>query len=155
MCVSPSGISSHTSNIYIYMLPIFALTSAFVLNAAPPLHCSGRGAAPTLRVKGYFASRDVRLVSRRAEDVAAFQERERIRRDVVYDEDYYAFHPKGLSLEFYPGDRVEVVGDVKVKEIENARGRTGVVTHYEFDDEYESCQTCSTACPVTVELDEA
>ena len=74
---------------------------------------------------------------------------------VVYDEDYYAFHPKGLSLEFYPGDRVEVVGDVKVKEIENARGRTGVVTHYEFDDEYESCQTCSTACPVTVELDEA
>ena len=124
------------------MLPIFALTSAFVLNAAPPLHCSGRGAAPTLRVKGYFASRDVRLVSRRAEDV-------------VYDEDYYAFHPKGLSLEFYPGDRVEVVGDVKVKEIENARGRTGVVTHYEFDDEYESCQTCSTACPVTVELDEA
>ena len=138
-----------------HMLPIFALTSAFVLNAAPPLHCSGRGAAPTLRVKGYFASRDVRLVSRRAEDVAAFQERERIRWDVVYDEDYYAFHPKGLSLEFYPGDRVEVVGDVKVKEIENARGRTGVVTHYEFDDEYESCQTCSTACPVTVELDEA
>ena len=137
------------------MLPIFALTSAFVLNAAPPLHCSGRRAAPTLRVKGYFASRDVRLVSRRAEDVAAFQERERIRWDVVYDEDYYAFHPKGLSLEFYPGDRVEVVGDVKVKEIENARGRTGVVTHYEFDDEYESCQTCSTACPVTVELDEA
>ncbi len=97
----------------------------------------------------------MRLVSRRAEDVAAFQERERIRWDVVYDEDYYAFHPKGLSLEFYPGDRVEVVGDVKVKEIENARGRTGVVTHYEFDDEYESCQTCSTACPVTVELDEA
>ena len=47
------------------------------------------------------------------------------------------------------------MGDVKVKEIENARGRTGVVTHYEFDDEYESCQTCSTACPVTVELDEA
>ena len=137
------------------MLPIFALTSAIVLNAAPPLHCSGRGAAPTLRVKGYFASRDVRLVSRRAEDVAAFQERERIRWDVVYDEDYYAFHPKGLSLEFYPGDRVEVVGDVKVKEIENARGRPGVVTHYEFDDEYESCQTCSTACPVTVELDEA
>ena len=47
-----------------------------------------------------FVSRDVRLVSRRAEDVAAFQERERIRWDVVYDEDYYAFHPKGLSLEF-------------------------------------------------------
>lgn len=67
----------------------------------------------------------------------------------VYDEEYVE-----AAQPFYPGDRVEVIRDVKVKEIENTKGMQGVVTHYEFDDGYESCQTCSTSCPVTVLLDE-
>ena len=55
--------------------------------------------------------------------------------------------------EFYPGDIVKIVTDIKVKEIENAKGMQGLVTHYEFDDGYESCQTCSTSRPVVVLLD--
>ena len=87
-------------------------------------------------------------------DVAAFHEKERIRWDVVYDETYVE-----APQEFYPGDRVKIVSDVQIKrfgkvEIESAKGMQGTVTHYEFDDGYESCQTCSTACPVTVLLDE-
>ena len=124
-----------------------------------PVHQPPRGLSPVLRadstVKGYFASTDVVLLERKEEDVAAFHEKERNRWDVVYDEDYYARHgPGGQDLEFYPGDRVEVVNSVKVKEIEDVKGMQGVVSHYEFDDGYESCQTCSTSCPVTVLLDE-
>ena len=103
-------------------------------------------------VRGYFANRDVLLIERSEEAVAAFHEKERIRWDEVYDEVYV--EGQYGELEYYPGDRVKVVGDVSVKEIENAFGMLGVVTHYEFDDGYESCQTCSTSCPVTVLLDE-
>ena len=99
--------------------------------------------------KGYFSTNDVILVERRDEDVAAFHEKERTRWREVYDEEY-AEAPQ----DFYPGDRVQIVSAVKVKEIEDASGMMGVVTHYEFDDGYESCQTCSTSCPVTVMLDE-
>ena len=51
--------------------------------------------------------------------------------------------------EFYPGDRVEIVSSCPVKEIEDAKGLRGVVTHYEFDDGYECCQTLSTSTPLT------
>ena len=110
-----------------------------------------------LGVKGYFAADDVLLVQRSEEDVAAFHQKERNRWDEVYEEDYkgastYAWDVATQGV-FYPGDRVEVVGDVKVKDIENAKGMCGVVTHFEFDDGYEACQTCSTTFPVTVLLD--
>ena len=114
---------------------------------------------PALRMqavglKGYFADRDVLLVERKQEDVAAFHAKERTRWREVYDEEY-----KEAPVEFYPGDRVRIVSDVPVKRrgevvLESAKGIEGVVTHYEFDDGYESCQTCSTACPVTVLFDE-
>ena len=100
-------------------------------------------------LKGYFATSDVQLVERSEDDVSAFHEKERTRWRVVYDEEY-----KEAPQEYYPGDRVKVVNDVKVKEIENANGMQGVVVHFEFDDGYESCQTCSSSCPVTVLLDE-
>ena len=116
-----------------------------VANAMPMASADG--------VKGYFASKDVMLLKRSEDSVAAFHEKERHRWDVVYDEDYFERYPGGMDLEFYPGDRVEIVTDVKVKHLENAKGMRGTVTHYEFDDGYESCQTCSTSCPVTVVLD--
>ena len=65
------------------------------------------------------------------------------------DDEEYVEAPQ----EFYPGDRIKVVSDAKVKEVA-AKGLRGVVTHFEFDDGYESCQTCSTSCPVTVLLEE-
>ena len=99
-------------------------------------------------VKGYFASTDVLLIERKEEDVSAFLEKERIRWDVVYEEEL----PAKYDQEFYPGDLVEIVADVQVQDIENAKGMRGVVTHYEFDDGYESCQTCSTSRPLTVLL---
>ena len=102
-----------------------------------------------MQVKGYFGSTDVKLIERKDEDVAAFHASETRRWDVVYDEVYVE-----TPQEFYPGDRVEVVADIKVKDIENAKGMQGVVTNFEFDDGYESCQTCSTSCPVTVLLDD-
>ena len=98
-------------------------------------------------VKGYFGTTDVVLIERKDEDVAVFHAKERHRWREVYDEEYVE-----APQEFYPGDRVKVDGDVKVKEIENARGMQGLVTHFEFDDGYESCQTCSSSCPVTVLL---
>ena len=112
------------------------------------------GAAALPPLKGYFADRDVLLVERSQEDVTAFHAKERTRWREVYDEEY-----KEAPVEFYPGDRVEVVCDEPVKRrgevvLESARGIQGVVTHYEFDDGYESCQTCSTSCPVTVQFDE-
>ena len=73
-------------------------------------------------VIGYFACRDVSLVERRDEDVATFHAKECERWDVVYDDDYYARHPGGIVLDFYPGDRVEIVNDVALKDIESARG---------------------------------
>lgn len=106
-------------------------------------------------VKGYFAISDVLLIERSADDVARFHEKERIRWREVYDEEY-----KEAPQEFYPGDRVKVVSEepvrfgFPVKIIENPKGMEGVVTHYEFDDGYEACQTCSTSCPVTVMLEE-
>ena len=99
---------------------------------------------------GFFAIKDVLLVERSEEDVKAFHAKESRRWLEVYDETYVE-----APQDFYPGDRVKVVGDCKVKEIENAKGMTGVVTHFEFDDGYESCQTCSTSGPVTVRLDES
>eukprot|EP00747_Dinoflagellata_sp_TGD_P220057 gnl/TRDRNA2_/TRDRNA2_92069_c1_seq2.p1 gnl/TRDRNA2_/TRDRNA2_92069_c1~~gnl/TRDRNA2_/TRDRNA2_92069_c1_seq2.p1 ORF type:complete len:109 (+),score=14.29 gnl/TRDRNA2_/TRDRNA2_92069_c1_seq2:46-327(+) len=89
------------------------------------------------------------IVKRNQEDVAAFHEKERKRWRDVYDEEYTE-----TPQDFYPGDRVEIVEDIGVTGIENVKGMQGVVTHYEFDDGYESCQTCSTSCPVTVLLDE-
>ena len=100
-------------------------------------------------LKGYFQINEVLLVDRKESDVAAFHEKERRRWREVYDEDYVE-----APQEFYPGDRVEIVRDVQVKDIENAKGMQGVVTHYEFADGYESCQTCRTSNPVTVLLDE-
>lgn len=106
-------------------------------------------------VKGYFALSDVKLIQRKQDDVDAFNAKERNRWEVVYEEEC----PESLLeslLEggFFPGDRVEIIGDdVKVKGIENAKGMQGVVTHYEFDDGYEACQTCSTSVPVAVLLD--
>jgi len=88
------------------------------------------------------------LVDRKEEDVTAFMEKERTRWDIVYDEEL----PDPYDQEFYPGDRVEIVNDIKVKELD-ARGMQGTVVHFEFDDGFESCQTCSTACPLTVMLD--
>ena len=102
-----------------------------------------------MAVKGYFASSDVELIERKDEDVAAFHAKEAHRWDVVYEEVY-----KEVPQDFYPGDRVEIVSDMPVKEIENAKGMRGVVVHYEFDDGYECCQTLSTSLPVEVLLDE-
>ena len=101
-------------------------------------------------VKGYFAIDDVLLIKRNPEDVDAFLEKERTRWCEVYDEEL----PAVYDQTFYPGDEVEIVSDVKVKEIESTKGMRGVVTHYEFDDGYESCQTCSTSRPLTVLLRE-
>ena len=105
-------------------------------------------------LKGYFAIKDVLLVERSEVDVTAFHAKERTRWREVYDEEYTE-----APQEFYSGDRVEVVSDVPLKRrgevvTESAKGIQGVVTHYEFDDGYESCQTCSTSCPVTVMFDE-
>ena len=100
---------------------------------------------------GYFASADVLLLERKDSDVEAFMEKERERWDVVYDE--VLPEKYGDGLEFFPGDRVKIVGDVKVKEVD-VKGRQGTVRHYEFDDGYEACQTCSTTYPVTVILDD-
>merc|ERR1719401_565269 len=104
-------------------------------------------------IKGWFAKSDVQLIERSEEAVEAFHEKERIRWDKVYDEVY----TKGQygELEFYPGDRVKVVGDVEVKDIKNAKGMEGVVTNFDFDDGYESCQSCESSFPVTVLLDPA
>ena len=88
--------------------------------------------------KGYFAERDVALVQRNDADVAKFHEKEAQRWDVVYDEDYYARHPGGIELAFYPGDTVEIAGDVDDKGL---RRRDAL----QLDDGYESCQTCSTS----------
>ena len=82
------------------------------------------------------------VVKRRDEDVAAFHETERERWRKVYDEEYVE-----TKQDFYPGDRVEVLDD-------DYEGRQGVVLHYDFDDGYESCQTCQSSYPVTVLLDE-
>ena len=119
------------------------------LPAATASRIGPRKSQPVMRAgaKGYFAERDVALVQRNDADVAKFHEKEAHRWDVVYDEDYYARHPGGIELAFYPGDTVEIVGDVDDK------GLRGVVTHFEFDDGYESCQTCSTSCPVAVMLE--
>jgi hypothetical protein len=67
----------------------------------------------------------------------------------VYDEEYVE-----TAREFYPGDRVRVVRSVRVKAIEDACGMEATVTNLEFEDGYESCQTCSQSCPLTVLLDE-
>ena len=100
-------------------------------------------------VKGYFAIRDLLVVERKEEDVAAFHENERKRWREVYDEEYVE-----TAQDFYPGDRVEVIADVSVnKDIKNAEGMRGVVTHFDFDDGYESCQTCQSSYPVTVLLE--
>lgn len=104
-------------------------------------------------IKGYFSLRDVVLVKRNENDVAAFHEKERKRWRDVYDAEY-----KETPQDFYVGDRVKVVTDVEVLKggkvvIENADGMQGVVTNYDFDDGYESCQTCGTSVPVTVLLD--
>ena len=119
------------------------------LPAATASRIGPRKSQPGMRAgaKGYFAERDVALGQRNDADVAKFHEKEAHRWDVVYDEDYYARHPGGIELAFYPGDTVEIVGDVDDK------GLRGVVTHFEFDDGYESCQTCSTSCPVAVMLE--
>ncbi|CAJ1358862.1 unnamed protein product [Effrenium voratum] len=92
--------------------------------------------------KAYFGIRDLMVVKRRDEDVAAFHETERERWRKVYDEEYVE-----TKQDFYPGDRVEVLDD-------DYEGRQGVVLHYDFDDGYESCQTCQSSYPVTVLLDE-
>ena len=99
---------------------------------------------------GYFAIRDLLVVQRNEEDVAAFHESEKKRWRKVYDEEYVE-----TPQDFYPGDRVEVISDVSVnKDIKNAEGMRGVVTHFDFDDGYESCQTCQSSYPVTVLLDD-
>ena len=126
-----------------------ACANAFTLAAHPHTAAqTSRAPSLTMQVKGYFGSTDVKLIERKDEDVAAFHTSETRRWDVVYDEVYVE-----TPQEFYPGDRVEVVADIKVKDIENAKGMQGVVTNFEFDDGYESCQTCSTSRPVAVLLD--
>lgn len=101
-------------------------------------------------VKGYFAIRDLLVVERKEEDVQKFHEKEKVRWRKVYDEEYVE-----TPQDFYPGDRVEVIADVSVnKDIKNAEGMRGVVTHFDFDDGYESCQTCQSSYPVTVLLDD-
>ena len=130
----------------------FSAAAAFNLGpATASLHPRAANALLQMQagqLKGYFATSDVQLVARSEEDVTAFHEKERNRWRVVYDEDYVE-----APQEYYPGDRVKIVSDIKVKEIENANGMQGTVVHFEFDDGYESCQTCSSSCPVTVLLD--
>ena len=136
------------------MLLIARAACSFNLPATKP-PVEARACIQMAGVKGYFAMRDVLLVERSDDDVAHFHEKERIRWREVYDEEY-----KEAPQEFYPGDRVKVVSEeplrfgFPVKTIENPKGMEGVVTHYEFDDGYEACQTCSTSCPVTVMLEE-
>ena len=100
-------------------------------------------------LNGYYSERDVILIERKDADVKRFHDKERQRWLDVYEEVY-----NEVPQDFYPGDRVEVVADVKVKDIESTKGMTGVVTHFEFDDGYEACQSCTTTTPVTVLLDE-
>lgn len=145
---APALVSSHVSHAVHGTTPGAIpvgrhVSHAVVVRRATPQMAAG--------VKGYFALGEVLLLERRDEDVAAFNEKERHRWREVYEEEC----PDSLlqSIEYYPGDRVEIVGDVQVKEIENAKGMRGFVTHYEFDDGYESCQTCSTTRPVAVLLD--
>ena len=130
------------------MLLIARAPCAFNLPATPP-SVEARSTLQMAGVKGYYSINDVLLVKRCDEDVSRFHEKERERWRVVYDEEY-----KEAPQEFYPGDRVKIVSEEPVKTISNPKGMEGVVTHYEFDDGYEACQTCSTSCPVTVMLEE-
>mmetsp|Transcript_49332 Transcript_49332/g.81920 ORF Transcript_49332/g.81920 Transcript_49332/m.81920 type:complete len:193 (+) Transcript_49332:45-623(+) len=148
---------------------VMLLSSSAAFNFPGPAHWGSRRAArngdrPVLQMlagmkeikKSYFAIEDVLLVERTEDDVIAFHEKERRRWLEVYDEVYVE-----APQEFYPGDRVQVVSSVLVKAVFDdsvedfidAKGMQGCVVHYEFDDGYESCQTCSTSCPVTVQLD--
>lgn len=134
-------------------LALIQCTAAFTLMPSAPTTASRGPLAAAVRaplllrmqaVRGYFATEDVRLVERNEDTVLAWQQKERNRYLVVYEEeppDPYV----GDHLEFYPGDRVEVVADVQVKEWD-AKGLQGVVTGT-------SCQTLSTSLPVTVLLE--
>ena len=105
----------------------------------------------TMRLRGYFAKKDVSLVERNEEDVASFHEKEARRWLEVYDEEEYR-GPQ--DLDFYPGDRVEVVVNVAVRHIANAKGLVGTVEFFDFDDGYEACQCTTTSSPVTVVFDD-
>jgi len=112
----------------------------------PPGRRHPQARAPRLRIragkKGYFGLRDVIVKKRDEKDVAAFHESERIRWRKVYNEEYVE-----TPQDFYPGDRVEILD-------EDYEGMEGVVVHFDFDDGYESCQTCQSSYPVTVLFDE-
>ncbi len=134
------------------MAPLVLLVGAVAFHPLvplPPQHAAATWLQMQAKqIKGYLATNDVLLVERSAENVAAFHEKERVRWRDVYDEEYVE-----APQEFYPGDIVKVVKSVTIKDIDDAKGMRGVVKHFEFDDGFESCQTCSTACPVTVLFD--
>ena len=100
---------------------------------------------------GYFDFRELRLIHRDLEKLAAFEASERARWLAVHDEEWIPTHQ-----ELVEGDRVEVVGNVAVKG-KDARGMQGTVT-----DVWNECETDAACCcnelatsPVTVQLDEA
>ena len=138
------------------MLALLSWPAGFSIATAAHISPVASHTSPRAQVQmqadrmGFFSIKDVALVERSDEDVAAFHAKERRRWLEVYEEEYVE-----APQEFYPGDRVRVISDVAVKKIENAKGMQGVVTHFEFDDGYESCQTCSTTAPVWVLLDES
>ena len=73
----------------------------------------------TAGIKGYFSLRDVQLIERRQEDVDAFNAKERNRWDVVYEEECpESLLESLLANGYFPGDRVKIVNDVKVKDLE-------------------------------------
>lgn len=151
----PACAMKKSSNVWLAFALSFAWVDQFAFTGFRScLHTTSvPGRSHTVRlyaVKGYFAIRDLLVVERKEEDVAAFHESERKRWRKVYDEEYVE-----TPQDFYPGDRVEVIADVSVnKDIRSAEGMRGVVTHFDFDDGYESCQTCQSSYPVTVLLDE-
>ena len=70
----------------------------------------------------------------------AFNAKEQNRWDVVYEEECpESLLESPLANGYFRGDRVKIVNDVKLKDIENTKGMEGLVLHYEFDDGYEAC----------------
>merc|ERR1711879_9506 len=147
----------------IRILSLLLLAPHFASALTIPLRCRliQRGLTPARSssvvaaasdVVGYFEFRELELVHRDPQAVAQYEQRECERWRAVYDEEWPA-----TPQELYEGDRMEVVRDVRVKGIENARGMQGIVS-----DVWMECETDAACCcnelataPVTVNLERA
>jgi hypothetical protein len=101
-------------------------------------------------VTGYFEFGELKLLHRDPEALAEFEEKERMRWLAVYDEEWPA-----TQQELYEGDLVEVVRDVSVRGIANARGMQGIVTNVWMECETDAACCCNelATAPITVKLE--